>query len=313
MNIRLLNLTQEESDILSYIAADFVKEYINGVCSNHEELFNKIEVDGQQFSTIKSSKDMSSALDCKQTYFVKKHGASALTEGTIKLISHAGFLRDIKEFSKNSNKDEIETQPSQVVIRSGNPEGEIYLFDSPLPVHKCVEFQICKARISRRDSDDTFNIGAGARKLDFRLSPEQYVRFMRSESLMVPCTISSINSDMFDPPLPDYEVRSKIRSNLRSDISKQAKPLYDSEKELIAFIKSNMPFTNKKTLKELNDRFLAFEKIYNEMQGDLKNNKINSAQNISEEFKKNLVKIAQREMERLPDHLKPQLYIPNLK
>lgn len=313
MNIRLLNLTQEESDILSYVATDFVKEYTEGVCYNHKNLFEQFQIEGYTFNKIKSEKDMRAALDCKQAGFVKKHGDSALTEGVIKLICQAAYLRDIESYKNNSTSGDADTQSSQGVLRLSNPQGQIRLFDSPLEVSQCVEFQLCKARISRRGSEDVFSIHAGARKLDFRLSPEQFIRFMRSESMMIPCTISCINGDMFDPPLPDYDTHNKINSSLESEIAKQVKPLKEAQEDLLSFIKANMPFTSKKMLKELNDKFLAFERIYNEIKININNKKTSSAQDITEEFKKSLIKIASVEMERLPDHLKNKLYIPNIK
>lgn len=313
MNIRLLNLTQEESDILSYVATDFVKEYTEGVCHNHKNLFEQFQIEGHTFNKIKSEKDMRAALDCKQESFVKKYGDSALTEGVIKLICQAAYLRDIDSHKNNSTSGDADTQSSQGVLRLCNPQGQIRLFDSPLEVSQCVEFQLCKARISRRDSEDVFSIHAGARKLDFRLSSEQFIRFMRSESMMIPCTISSMNGDMFDPPLPDYDVHNKLNSSLESEISKQVRPLREAQEALLSFIKANMPFTSKKTLKELNDKFLAFEKIYNEIKVDINNKKSASAQDIAEEFKKSLLRVANIEMERLPEHLKNKLYIPNIK
>lgn len=305
----LQSLSQTERDILSSAMVDVLMEYAEPVCPKLRNCLGEVEVQGNQLIMVTDEADAKKQTDYMYKAFEKHYGAAAWSESLLSKVIGLASARDVDYVYVRSN--DLPSQPSQGVIMFKSPNGQFDLFDSPLAVDKCIEIELSSAQIGRFDSDSQMRVSGGRGKLEFRLSSEQYVRFMRSSSMEVPCTISSREHELFDAPTPEYHANHKIRQKLKANMKEFMSPLKAMESELIGML-DGKTFTSKKTMEPVIAKLEEFDALYRSLEEEAGEKKVSAAKEIVEEFRKDMQKQAQVELNRLPEKLRGQLYIPKL-
>ncbi|PTH79046.1 hypothetical protein [Aeromonas veronii] len=305
----LQSLTQEERDVLAASVTDFLVEYTSPVLKCVASRVMDVEVGETTLQMLNSDKDI-------QRYeydsLVKHYGSKVLPERAISSLLTFAKRADVAAIEAYLESEREMSPDSQAVMRVKHPHGRFDLFDTPVSADTCMEISLSSARLYRsRSSEDNISVQDGSGKMEFQLSAEQYVRFMRSDSMSVPCTINSLNCENYDAPLPDYHVNHAIRKNLKAGLQKEIEPLAVLEKEIIEMVEGKS-FTSKKAINELAQKFEAFVQKFDEMEEPLKEHKFAAAHQIVDQFRSELEDQAQAELARLPEPVRHKLFIPML-
>lgn len=305
----IASLTQEERDILSLSVTDDLVKYLSPVIKDVDSKLDTVELAGIEVKMINEAK-VDKAVGYIHKQFEKAYGEKVLPARVLNsLTSLAG--KQVQGGDESRFKDEIPTLPSHATLMATSPTGHFELFDAPVTAFHCMELNLMTASLTRLDHDSDMHMMGGIQKVEIRLSAEQYVRFMRADSMAVPCTIGSMNGERYDAPSPEYHPHHQIRRNLKEDLTADIAELTAMEQELIDMV-SGKTLTSKKAIAEIMAKFATFEEQYEEMGSVFAERKLAAAEDIVTQFKKDFTEQAQQELERLPESMRGQLYIPNL-
>lgn len=305
----LQSLTQEERDVLAASVTDFLVEYTSPVLKCVASRVMDVEVGETTLQMLNNDKNIQ---HYEYESLVKHYGAQVLPERAISSLLTFAAQADVSSTKAYLERESEMSPDSQAVMMVKHPHGRFNLFDTPVSADTCMEISLSSARLYRsRSSEDSISIQDGAGKMEFMLSAEQYVRFMRSDSMSVPCTINSLNCENYDAPLPDYHVNHAIRKNLKKGLEKEVEPLAVLEKEIIGMV-AGKSFTSKKAVNELAQKFEAFVQKFEKMEEPLKEHKFAAAHQIVDQFRSELEEQAQAELARLPEPVRHKLFIPML-
>lgn len=309
MYLLIESLTQAERDVLSSSLTDMVAEYIGPVVRDLASHIGFTTIEGQELNIIKSWDSLERDISYRHKSFINHHGDAVWHDDVLKTLCAFAAKADVS--SPKPRVGALPSQNSQGTLAINRPVGTFDLFDAPLAVSNCIEFNIALANLSHSDRDSPVHVSAGLSKIKFQMSPEQFIRFMRSESASIPCTIASKDGVRFDPPSPEFHVQHGIRKNLKKELSVHLAPLKRLESELLALLKTG-PFTSKKAVAVVNAKFAEFEALYHALEPALADSKVAASNEIVDDFKSRFIQFAQNEAKKLPPSIRDQLYIPIL-
>lgn len=201
------------------------------------------------------------------------------------------------------NKSSIDSfHDSHVVASVSHISSSYDLFDSPVMSSSHLSIQLNKAEFYQRDAayGDAYEPKNGQSILMVALSPDQYVRAMRSNSSCIPCTIkrsfSQINSEL--PNL--YSKSEVIRKNLKEDLEASTHPLKKSVDEFISMTEGKS-FSSKKQISVVEDKFNEVVSIYKSISSGLVELQKDSAKKVAENHVSRLQNNIDYEINRLPE------------
>lgn len=277
------NLTLEERQVLAIVSSEYLEEILTPII--YGEFMEEAEIAGENVRLI--SKKMKSSYDDKNHKKAQEiHGESyTLTEnGLNNLKSYAVMPTEHSRFARSENE-------SQGLMLVSRVTGTIQAFDSPVDNDSAVELSLSFAEFSKSslstlddDADDYMSNGVGINEI--LMSPEQYIRFVRTDGIDIPCTIVSNNGQRNDVPPVFLKTQTTIDENLREDIKAVISPLGKQADVVLGLLASTA--TGKKAMANLRAEVAKLNKIYENIHDDLGDTKVQGAKDTMEQFAKEL-------------------------
>ena len=309
MYLLFKSLSNIERDLLSVCVSDLISEYVLPVYPEEAKLESCV-INGHELAAISPSHKLSDSFYYKGKEFIKYYGSDALPFKVITFLMDVG-MKNTERNAKSSSDDDMEEFGCNGTMYCSRQFGGFQLFDTPSTCSSSMSISLSFADVTRSDYHSAHHISSGLKLIDFQLSGEQYVRFMRSGEFGTPCTIYEKDRYRFDHPVPKFHAVHRTADELMKDMTDVTKPLRKIQEELVVMLKDST-FTSKKSLLALEEKINELEMEFRNLTPSIGRLKNEAADKVVEDFKNRLLKQAQIELQTLPEPVHRLLFIPSM-
>jgi hypothetical protein len=189
------------------------------------------------------------------------------------------------------------------VMYCGHRNGSRRLFDHPVDAHNTMCFSLSDASMRINGANDPerneVSISAGLPLWEIEMSPEQFVRMIRSEYSEVPCTIGRSYGYLNDEPPTDYLQARQVSEDIRQSVNTAMAPL--SEKvDVVCQELINGTLSSKKKLIAMLDLINEIETHWGELQGHIEQAQTSAVDQVKSEFQSRLMDQVNKDTQQLP-------------
>lgn len=298
------SLTDEEKLVLSRLSLAYLDDKLpEGWDEEKERVEFEKTVEGKQV-TIQGFKDNFFEL---KTYRVQGMEFD-LPVDDLMYISRLSNHQERKKLDLSEYR-----QKSYGAVLANQSSGGTHLFDHPVDTQNFISIEFNDARVYG-DLDGSLNAGDEVRisgdvnTLNIRLAPEQYVRFVRSQNVKVPCTIARRAGYLNDEPESDYLTTVREANEVREQATEAVSPLIEIVKELADLLESG-----KMTSQKRFDTALALleqaEAAYKECFEKVNEVQTGSVTRVQENFRQRMIDQVEHEVKSLPSAQKEQVML----
>ncbi|MGN5048639.1 hypothetical protein ACTG16_22325 [Aeromonas sp. 23P] len=309
MYLLFKSLNDIERDLLSVCVSELISEYVLPVYPEEAKLESCV-INGHELAAISPSHKLGDSSFHKEKGFIKYYGSDALPFKVITFLMDVG-MKNTERNAKSSSDDDMEAFGCNGTMYCSRQFGGFQLFDTPSSCSSSMSISLSLADVTRSDYHSAHHISSGLKLVDFQLSGEQYVRFMRSGEFGTPCTIYEKDRYRFDHPVPKFHAVHLTADELMKDMTDVTKPLRKIQEELVSMLKDST-FTSKKSLLALEEKVNELDREFRNLTPIIGRLKNEAADKVVEDFKNRLLKQAQIELQTLPEPVHRLLFIPSM-
>lgn len=301
-------LAPEERLALSLVANQALSRTLGDIGKDHTTHAQEVTVNGK-LRTVEGIVE-------REKYDSIEHKlkqAAGLSEELTNQLLSACTLKDDEEFANQKDR----TVNSHGTLLASFTSGGFELFDNPILVHNALSLTISTAEThnSFRDKGDhePVRVMGGRELLEVLLSPEQWVRVLRSEAVSVPCTISRSNGYIHDRPESLDLEEIKIMDDLEASLNGLCAPVAEAARYMVSLL-GNAPVTSKKAMDELYGAVDALEDAIEKVTPNISDRQQEAIDDLVCAYSGRLEMMIQEETNRLPVELRDEAvrYLPKL-
>lgn len=292
-------LNNAEKALLAHMMTDYLNDAVDG--KNQIETIEKSLVVAGQDITIKTA--------IKKPEF----GYSQQVEADLKMAfgeetPHEFTLNSMTSFCKwddgdDYNDGEFQGEDSNILCGVAHTSGGQYLFDSPVFEQNYVTLRFQSVYFKSPDSklgrSNDYRPSSDKEMLSIALSPEQYIRVMRSDSVEIPCTILRSHGASNDEPPRSINKHEQIKEALKADLTSVLGPLQQAVDETLSLM-NGKSFTSKKAMAELSEKIKLVVDAYQKTGDDIVDHQFVAAKNVAKAHAERLQGQINYEINRLP-------------
>lgn len=224
------------------------------------------------------------------------------------------FLSRIANFQKEKKVDLAEyRQKAFGVVLANQTSGGHHLFDHPVDTQHHISIEFNDARVygnldGKLEVGEEVRISGGVNTLNIKLAPEQYVRFVRSQSVKVPCTIARRAGYLNDEPESSYLTTVKEAKDVQVQAREAVAPLVKTMTELTDLLASGK-MTSRKRFAEALALIEEVEAAYKECFDKVNEAQTGSVARVQENFVQRMIEQVEHEAKSLPAAQKEQVML----
>lgn len=298
------SLTDEEKLVLSRLSLAYLDDKLQeGWDENKERVDYEKTVEGKQV-TIQGFKDNFFEL---KTYCVRGMDFD-LPVDDLMYISRLSNHKERKKLDLSEYR-----QKSYGAVLANQTSGSTHLFDHPVDTQNFISIEFNDAKVygdleGGLNAGDEVRISGDVNTLNIRLAPEQYVRFVRSQSVKVPCTIARRAGYLNDEPEKDYLTTVKEAKEVREKAVEAVSPLVKIMTELADLLESGK-MTSQKSFATALDLIDQAEAAYQECFRQVSEVQTGSVTRVQENFRQRMIDQVEHEVKSLPAAQKEQVLL----
>lgn len=300
MNRFFESLTDNEKALLSHLSMDYLDHALKeGWDERKERVDHPFTIEGKEIA-VQSFKNAHYHL---KGYTIKGMETD-LDEDQLMFLSR---IANFKEEKGGVYLHEYH-QPSYGTLLANQVNGSFELFDHPVQTQYAISLEFSDAHVSgdidgSLKAGDTIRVSGGKNLLTVLLAPEQYVRFVRSQSVKVPCTISRRAGYLNDRPDSSYLVANKEGQSVYQAAAKAIEPLAELVEQISDLLESGK-MTSVKRLTVVEGLLGEAEEAMKASFGEIQSSQMGAVSGIQQNFMGRMVDHIEREVEALPPQQK---------
>ena len=298
------SLTKIEKAALSHMTMSYLDDQLpENWDDESERVSHPIEIDNQIIDVQGFKKPFFEL----KTYNLKNNGLDLDVDSLI-------YLSRLASYRVSENNEDFELQKeSYGTMLANQTSGMHNLFDHPVLASHFISLEINDARVSGRyggeiESGEAFRVYGEKNTVTISLAPEQYVRFVRSQSAKVPCTISRRGGYLNDEPSTDYLTASKEAAEVKSHADDVVKPLIELTEKLSDLMGSGKVASSKR-FAEVYEFMDLIEQQFEECIGSIEKTQVEAVYQIKYKFFQKMIDQVQLEVKALPVNRKKEFMI----
>lgn len=217
-------------------------------------------------------------------------------------------------FEKQEDKN---TAGPHGTMRATYTSGGFDLFDNPISLNSAVSLSIstaeCYTSPHRSEDNEPVHVMEDRELVDVLLSPEQWVRVLRSQSVSVPCTIGRSGGYMHDSPLPLDLEEIRVVDNLRETLEGVCMPVKNAAIRLSVLL-AKAPITSKKGMAELDEAVDELACAIEQVTPEISAKQQEAIDSLVDAYSRRLTQMVNTETQKLPESLREEAnrYLPKL-
>lgn len=190
-------------------------------------------------------------------------------------------------------------QESQGVMLVNQTMGHHVLFDYPVTTQYCMTLSFSDAEVHESRVGEKAHIMDGKENLEVLMAPEQFVRFVRSSNVAIPCTISRYAGYLLDSPPMDHLEAVKLSVDVEASVNEITKELVQVADEVCELLESGK-VNSKKKVRELEGLIDKLNQRYEEAVRKTADVQMDAIDGVRETYIHRLVEQVEREVQALP-------------
>lgn len=303
------NATPEERLALSYVANQKLARLLDEAGQEYETETVTVTVGGKERSV--EGVVVGPKYSSIERVLQKSLGMS---EAVAKQLAAACKVKGDDWFEKIDDKNMINAHGT---MKATYTNGFFDLFDNPISLNSAVSLSIGTAKCYNAHSDsegnEPVNVMEDRELIDVLLSPEQWVRVLRSQAVSVPCTIGRSNGYLHDRPLPLDLEEVRVVDDLEETLRGVCKPISDAALTLNALLEK-APITSKKAMAELDEAVDALAEAIEQVTPEISQKQQDAIDELVGAYSRRLKLMVDKETKRLPESLRSEAtrYLPKL-
>lgn len=226
-------------------------------------------------------------------------GDNAPHEFTLNSMRSFCTWNDTSEY----NSSHFPGEESNILCGVSHTSGGQQLFDSPVFEMNYVTMRFKSVYFTEPDSETSsyyeYKPSSDKELIAISLSPEQYIRIMRSDSLEIPCTITRSHGNGNDAPPKSINKHEKIKEALHDDLTAVMEPLRIAVNEALSLMEGKS-FSSKKAMNELSEKIQSVIDAYQDSGDDMVEHQYVAAKDVATVHAERLHKQINYEVNRLP-------------
>lgn len=296
-------LSPLEKQLLSVALYSYMKPIVKGAYRGESKEIEIIAENGESFTMDVLAKSVEYLHDIPKK--CTEHFSNVEDNDQRKAPKEWAFRKLIgSSTAPDIEKDDNMAQDSHVMVSVFSRSGFVNLFDHPSESSRamCLEVKTAKFydSLNKNASNDyRFEPSADRDLLEVALSPEQFVRAMRSDSMKVSCSIIGSFGEINDLPPRNLNKTDRIKKDLTSDLDSILKKTNSIALEMIELIGKNA-VTSKKKIAEIQAHLDALKSELSSTQGEMETLRTNAMQDVAEHHMKSLKAQIDFEIKKLP-------------
>lgn len=303
MNRFYESLTENERALLSHLAMDYLDNALGEKWDEGKERVENIFVIEGKDVAVQSFRDVHYHLKT----FTIQGMETDLDEEQLTDISR---LANYKVKNRGVYLHEYH-QPAYGTLLANQSNGSFTLFDHPIETQYAISLEFSDAHVSgdldgSLKAGDTIRVSGGKNLLTVYLAPEQYVRFVRSQSVKVPCTISRRAGYLNDKPDASYLVANKEGVSVYQSTQKAIQPLVALVEQISDLLESGK-MTSVKRLTEVEALLEEAEGVMKASFDEVQSSQVDAVSEIQQNFMGRMMDHIEREVEALPPQQKQMM------
>lgn len=296
------SLTAEERVALSHLALSYLDDVLpSDWDENKTRLDHAVTIEGKEVIVQGFENPHFGA----KTYTLRGVEA-ALDEDQIVELSKIANYRQKESFDLEEYR-----QPAYGTLMANQSNGLFDLFDHPVQTQRAISLEISDARL-HGDLDGKLKVGEEVRimgdkaTVNIQLAPEQYVRFVRSQRVKVPCTISRRGGYLNDALDQSYLTAIKEANDVHVKTSEAVSVLGEVAQQVIDLLGSGK-MTSPKRFAEVETLLNQVEEAYRECFKSVNEAQAGAVSRVQENFMQRMIDQVELEVQALPNDQKQQV------